>query len=176
MSEKISREKTRHLAASIWALGQVTMDHLFEIAPVPSIVKGEIEDVESGVCLEPAFLIDTPYPTCLEKLPHTVELTVNRFEAYARNPELTLYAFRSVGIDTRTYRRTYSEGVVILDGYGATIRPELERPAPNTHYRPGNTAWKNLRTESNLGRFGSVEADEFIDLATQFKLRHSLKD
>ena len=162
MAERLPHRIFDELANSIWRLGQLTMSSIMESAPIPSIVKGELTRDE--ICLEPEFRLQQPYPI----RPRHIGLTVSYAEPYVRNKDFTVYDYGTIWLDTRTYKREYTKGVVLLDNSGSRIVPLLNDPAPGKHHRPGSVVWRDIRSNTNIESFGIGEANEYIRLANSF--------
>jgi hypothetical protein len=171
MTERIPRVVYDKLAKSIWDLGRASMSHLVSVAPTPARVKGEL--MLDGEVLEPEFLIVEP-ETFHERLPEIVGLTVNSAEEFARDCAFTLYTWRKVVLNTHRRTREFDRGVLLMDGDGNTITPQLDMPARGSRRRPGSKAWRELRTDTNIQTFDVETAQEFIDTSERFR-QHVLR-
>lgn len=176
MSERLAAGRLDRLAEDIWHLGQISMQHLFEIAPVPSVVKGEL--YHDDLCLEPEFLLNATYPDVLNELPRKVGLSVSEIEPYARDDDFTIYTYQRVDLNTRRHTRQYSEGVIMMDSNGNTLSPALNMPSIGRSRRLGSVAWREIKTQLKVKNFGLTELEYFtaaVERVTQ-QIHHDMLD
>lgn len=166
MNERLPHKTFDKLAHTIWELGKLTMRRMFEEMPVPSVMKGEID--QEGLCLEPHFLIRHQYPESLSIVPRQLGITISETEPYSKNEEFTVYSFEELELDTQKRSRTFSTGIQLLDPRGRSARLALDLPGPGvTRRRRGTQAWRNERTQLEKAEFGPAEADRFLRVMTE---------
>ena len=96
-------------------------------------------------------------------------------EEFARDCAFTLYTWRKVVLNTHRRTREFDRGVLLMDGDGNTITPQLDMPARGSRRRPGSKAWRELRTDTNIQTFDVETAQEFIDTSERFR-QHVLRN
>ena len=142
MSERLPPRYFDRLTDSIWHLGQVGMRSLFEIAPTPGVVKGEL--YHDDLCLEPEFFLRHPYPELLGETPRHIELMVSEMEPYSKDESFTIYSYRRLILDTKRRSRSFTRGIVLLDDNGNSMTPQLDRSAVGKKCSPGSAQWREL--------------------------------
>ncbi|HET8690244.1 MAG TPA: hypothetical protein VFL81_02310 [Candidatus Saccharimonadales bacterium] len=161
MSERLPPRYFDELARAIWHLGQISMDHIIKIAPIPSVVKGEIHD--GDLCLEPEFELRHPAFEASMYLPRHIALTMSEKEPYAYDEDFTIYSFKRLELDTSRRRRAFNQGLVIMDEAGTVITPSLEVSTLSKRRRPGTKQWRELSQGSNLTSFGLLDANQMLE-------------
>lgn len=168
MTERLAKGQFDRLANGIWGLGQKSMRHMIEIAPLPALVKGEI--YHEDLCLEPEFEIRHVLPRALERRPDHVGITISEFEDYVKDPQFTIYSFKRLILNTRTRKRDYGEGVVLMDSKGHSITPRIDELPVGGRRRQGTQAWRDVTTHGGLRSFGPHEADFFLQTIDEVSL------
>lgn len=161
MSERLPPRYFDELARSIWHLGQVSMDHIIKIAPIPSIAKGEIH--HEDLCLEPEFELAHPASEVYLHLPRHIALTISEKETFAYDEDFTIYSYKRLELDTSRRRQAFNQGLVIMDEAGTVITPSLDKPTLSKRHRPGTKQWREIKGDSNLTKFGLADANQMLE-------------
>ncbi len=170
MSERMSSRHYDDLAKAVWALAKVAMPRAIQIAPLPCLVRREL-DVD-GQLVELSVEVTKPNEHISAELPRTLQMVMGRVEPYGPDDRYKLWSFEQLTLQPSRRTRTFEKGHQVFSADESVLMlPNTQGLPAGERRRLGPLAWREIKTSTSFSDFGPADADRFRAEAERLALR-----